>query len=145
MPLPDRQLRLIISPTYSRLPKTKEVSLDSMLRDDPSLKLVLHPRALDGPLSKLILSYLRKIRVGLWPGQKVEAPKIAEIKEMVETIPNSISLIPEDAVETEIIQGRLLALELKPPAPNWTWGAIYRPGGSRRVTDAFLKCLSSLR
>jgi DNA-binding transcriptional LysR family regulator len=139
-PLQDREMVLVFSAKYPKLPREKTVSLERVISRDESLKVAVHRRALNSPLGNLVVHYLKRLGADLGPSQLYEAQNVAEIRETIERIPGVISILPSDAADKESFR----AYHLDPPLKPWTWGLIYRAGTSKRPMREFIECLRPL-
>jgi DNA-binding transcriptional LysR family regulator len=144
-PFKSRSLVLVFSPQYKSLPSAKgPVDLARIISKDNGLKVAVHHRAMNSPLSNLVVYYLNQIEAYLGPNQLLEVQNIEEIKTTISRFPATISILPEDAVVYEVKEGRLKTFPLEPSPREWKWGLIYRAGTSRESVLQLIECFRPL-
>lgn len=143
--LQERRMLLVFSAKYAKLPREKgPLKVDRIISRDDKLRVAVHARSADSPLGNQVVYYLNKRDAYLGHSQLFEVANIAEIKATIEQFPETISILPEDAVAEEVAKGKFRAYALDPPLKPWTWGLIYRVGTSRAPVLQFIECLRPL-
>ena len=143
-PLRDTEVCLIFNAQYPRLESLGAGSLRliDISRMNANFQMALHRSNIEGPFAMRVRDYLKKFpEMRL---RRVEGETIADLIALVKKFPNTVTILPLDAVYDEVNAQTLVARSLWPEMHPWTWGVIYREGTSRRTVAAFLECLSPL-
>lgn len=143
-PLRDTEVGLVLNANHPRLAALGNgpLRLTEVSQMDPNFQMALHRSTIEGPFAMRVRDYLRKspdLRL-----RRVEGETIADLIALVKKFPNTVSILPLDAVYDEVTAKTLVARSLWPEMRPWTWGVIYREGSSRQTVRAFLECLSPL-
>jgi len=143
-PFEDREFVAVFSPKYQHLPKRSPIKLDRIVSADPALKVAIHHRSVDSPLTNLVISYLRRNEADPGKNRFAEHATIEDIKSVVKSFPEIMAILPSDTVQKEGEQGILKIYRLDPAPPPYTWGMIYRAGSSRIAVQRFIECARPL-